>query len=248
MPRIRIRNKMSRGPEHWKKVTTSTISIAALAIFITLPALFTTLSSRVPIWLPGTTYHYHSASLVADEIDICMYKLSPNFTSQPKQNVSNLYLFHKLNVTLLVCLSVIRSVCLLVFLSFCQSVVCSHLSVVPPTVPVLSVALLPKSMSACRLACLSICHADCFSVFHPVHPSIGPSVVCSHLYATVPLTCDCPTCLYICLPSCLSTYYGQACFYNIVFMGDTSYRCRQPKNVHRHSNLQLNFLNNNGVG
>jgi len=81
----------------------------------------------------------------------------------------------------LVCLSVIQSIRQLLCLAFCQSVVCSHLSVVPPTVPVLSVALLPKSMSSCCLACPSFCHAACLSVCHPFHPSIGPSVVCSHL-------------------------------------------------------------------
>ncbi len=32
-------------------------------------------------------------------------------------------------------------------------------------------------------------------------------------------------------------------------MDDASYRCGQPKNVHRHSNLKFNFLNkNNSVG
>ncbi len=84
-------------------------------------------------------------------------------------------------------LSVILSVCLLICLSIWQSAVCSPLSVVPPTVLVLSVPLLPSNISACRLACLSFCHAACLSVCHPVHPSIPPSFLPVLPVAVLPL-------------------------------------------------------------
>ncbi len=139
-----------------------------------------------------------------------MCKQSPNFISQPKKNVSNFYLFQKISVMSLVCLSVILPVCLFVRLSGCESVV-SRLSVVPPNVSCLLLSCLRVCLPAVLPASLSVMPLFCLSVILSIHLLVRLSSI--HIFML-------QSYLPLYLPSIFPQnvpYYGQACFYNIVF-------------------------------
>ncbi len=116
------------------------------------------------------------------------------------------------------CLSVSHperpSIGLSVILPACPLLSSSHLSVTSLLL-VLSVAVLPNDMSACRLACQSSSHAACLCVCHPVRLSFDLSVFLSvcRLLSRLSLSLFCPCylsacrpvfCLHVILPICPS--------------------------------------------
>jgi hypothetical protein len=114
------------------------------------------------------------------------------------------------------CPSLFVSCRLFACLSSCPSVYCSVLlsvSLSPAPIFLLQSLLpvfpvLPNSMSACRLVFLSLCHAACLPVCHPVHPSIVLTCclsVCRLLpsfgYSPYYLCCMLLSCLTVCPPT-----------------------------------------------
>jgi hypothetical protein len=132
-----------------------------------------------------------------------LYRRQTSYLSQSR-TFFIFFLFQKISVIPLVCLSAILSVCLLVCLSSCHSIVCSHLSDVPPTVSCLLLSCLRVCQPAVLPGCLSVMPLVCLSVILSIHRLL--TSLCyspSNLWLS-----NLPLCLHSILPQ----YYGQACF------------------------------------